>query len=111
MQKQSYSMEKLGNVVWKLSFRNLIQYEPRSIEVTVSDGKRTLTTELALKIEKALGIPAKILLAAQTQYEIDSANADKNVDAKHETVAVTIPIHDRNLLQELVKKFGWTCVF
>ncbi|GEM_PF-3152414 len=81
------------------------------MEVTVSDGKRTQTTELALKIEKALGIPAKILLAAQTQYEIDSANADKNVDAKHETVAVTIPIHDRNLLQELVKKFGWACVF
>jgi len=39
MQKQSYSIEKLGNVVWKLSFRNLIQYEPRSIEVTVSDGE------------------------------------------------------------------------
>ena len=25
--------------------------------------------------------------------------------------AVTIPVRDRNLLQELVRKFGWVCVF
>jgi hypothetical protein len=30
---------------------------------------------------------------------------------QHETVAVTIPVRDRSLLQELVRKFGWACVF
>ena len=46
----------------------------------------------------------------QTQYDLDSANiADR--DNKRETVAVTIPMRDRNLLRELVRKFGWACVF
>ena len=30
---------------------------------------------------------------------------------QRETVSVTIPVRDRNLLQELVRKFGWACVF
>jgi len=29
---------------------------------------------------------------------------------QRETVSVTIPVRDRNLLQELVRKFGWACV-
>ena len=33
----------------------------------VLNGKRALTTDLAMKIESALGLPAKVLLAAQTQ--------------------------------------------
>ena len=73
----------------------------------VLNGKRALTTELALKIENAIGLPAKILLSAQTQYELESTVEDN----QHETVAVTIPVRDRNLLQELVRKFGWACVF
>ena len=32
-------------------------------------------------------------------------------DNQHEAVTVTIPVRDRNLLQELVRKFGWACVF
>ena len=32
-------------------------------------------------------------------------------DNQRETVSVTIPIRDRSLLQELVRKFGWACVF
>jgi DNA-directed RNA polymerase subunit beta len=30
---------------------------------------------------------------------------------EQETVALTIPIKDRNLLRELVRRFGWACVF
>ena len=55
----------------------------------------------------AIGLPAKILLSAQTQYELESTVEDN----QHETVALTIPVRDRNLLQELVRKFGWACVF
>ena len=76
----------------------------------VLNGKRTLTTELAMKIESTLGLPAKILLSAQTQYELESAK-DVSDDKQHETVALTIPIQDRNLLREIVRRFGWVCVF
>lgn len=76
------------------------------------NGKCPLTTELAVKIEKVIGLPAKILLSAQTQYELEIANNNVNAeDNQHETVALTIPIRDRNLLQELVRRFGWACVF
>ena len=91
-------------------FAKMVGTQPSHLS-KVFNGKRAMTTELALKIEETIGIPAKILLAAQTQYEIDSATANKNADAIHETVAVTIPVNDRNLLQELVRKFGWACVF
>ena len=75
-------------------------------------GKRALSAELALKMEKAIGIPAKTLLNAQTQYELETVGADASVkDNELETVAVTIPVKDRSLLQELVKKFGWACMF
>ena len=60
--------------------------------------------------EKALGIPADIWMNMQTQHDLDTANIAER-DNQRETVSVTIPIRDRNLLQELVRKFGWACVF
>ena len=38
-------------------------------------GKRALSADMAVKIERAIGIPAKILLAAQAQYELESASS------------------------------------
>ena len=76
----------------------------------VLNGKRALTTDLAMKIETAIGLPAKILLSAQAQYELDTANA-ANVSKDKETIAITIPISDRNLLREIVRRFGWVGVF
>ena len=76
----------------------------------VLNGKRALTKDLAVKIEAAIGLPAKILLSAQTQYNLESTNAPLD-ETEQETVTVTIPIRDRNLLRELVRKFGWACVF
>ena len=87
-------------------FAKMLGTQPSHLS-EVLNGKRALTTELALKIENAIGLPAKILLSAQTQYELESAVEDN----QHETVTVTIPVRDRNLLQELVRKFGWACVF
>lgn len=75
-------------------------------------GKRALSAELALKMEKAVGIPSKTLLNAQTLYELETAGANAvPKDNELETVTVTIPVKDRSLLQELVKKFGWACMF
>ena len=87
-------------------FAKMLGTQPSHLS-EVLNGKRALTTELAVKIENAIGLPAKILLSAQTQYELESTVED----SQHETVAVTIPVRDRNLLQELVRKFGWACVF
>lgn len=76
----------------------------------VLNGKRALTTDLAVKIESAIGLPAKVLLAAQTQYELESATSPSDNKEK-ETIAITIPVSDRNLLRELVRRFGWVGVF
>ena len=75
----------------------------------VLNGKRSLSAELAMKIENAIGIPAKILVSAQAQYDLEATNADKT-DNQHETVSVTIPVRDRNLLREIVHRFGWACM-
>ena len=76
----------------------------------VLNGKRALTKDLAVKIEGVIGLPAKMLLSAQTQYDLESVSAPLD-DKEQETVSVTIPIRDRNLLREIVRKFGWACVF
>ena len=76
----------------------------------VLNGKRAITKDLAVKIEGAIGLPAKMLLSAQTQYDLESVSAPLD-DKEQETVSVTIPIRDRNLLREIVRKFGWACVF
>ena len=76
----------------------------------VLNGKRALTTDLAVKIESAIGLPAKVLLAAQTQYELESVTPASD-DKEKETIAITIPVSDRSLLRELVRRFGWVGVF
>jgi HTH-type transcriptional regulator/antitoxin HigA len=90
-------------------FAKMVGIQPSHLS-EVLNGKRALTTDLAVKIESAIGLPAKVLLAAQTQYELESANAVTDSKEK-ETVAITIPIGDRNLLRELVRRFGWVGVF
>ena len=92
-------------------FAKMLGTQPSHLS-EVLNGKRALTTELAVKIENAIGLPAKILLSAQTQYELESTSSSVVAeDKQHETVAVTIPVRDRSLLQELVRRFGWACVF
>lgn len=75
----------------------------------VLNGKRSLSAELAMKIENAIGIPAKILVSAQAQYDLEATNTE-TTDNQHETVSVTIPVRDRNLLREIVHRFGWACM-
>ena len=72
-------------------------------------GKRAISKTMAVALEKAFGIPAEIWLNLQSQYDLDMANISDRSHQK-ETVAVTIPISDRNLLQEIARKFGWACM-
>ena len=74
------------------------------------NGKRSVSLSVAVALEKAFGISADIWMNMQTQYDLDTANIAER-DNQHENVTVTIPVRDRNLLKEIVRKFGWACVF
>ena len=82
--------------------------KPSVLSETIN-GKRSVSLNVAVALEKALGIPADIWMNMQTQYDLDTAKIAER-DNQRETVAVTIPVRDRNLLRELVRKFGWTCM-
>ena len=73
------------------------------------NGKRSVSLSVAVALEKAFGISADIWMNMQTQYDLDTANIAER-DSQHENVTVTIPVRDRNLLKEIVRKFGWACV-
>ena len=51
--------------------------------------------------ENPINIPTcgNFLYSFTANYSLNYANS------------VTIPVSDRSLLQELVRKFGWACVF
>lgn len=58
-------------------------------------------------------------LAEELRSLYDTLNLEKNMeqitlsatDKERENVTITIPIKERNLLNVIVKKFGWACVF
>ena len=70
----------------ELSARNMKQSElseltgiQKSILNDVIKGKRSLTPEMALLLENALGISATFLMNIQTQYELDCAKQSERV--------------------------------
>ena len=83
--------------------------KPSVLSETIN-GKRSISLSVAVALEKAFDIPADMWMNMQTQYDLDSANIAER-DNQRETVSLTIPMRDRNLLRELVHKFGWACVF
>ncbi len=82
--------------------------KPSVLSETIN-GKRSVSLNIAVALEKALGIPADIWMNMQNQYDLDTANIAGR-DNQHETVTVRIPVRDRDLLKDLVRKFGWVCV-
>lgn len=72
------------------------------------NGKRSVSLNVAVALEKALGIPADIWMNMQNQYDLDTTNI-VNRSNQHETVSVRIPVRDRDLLRDLARKFGWAC--
>ena len=101
----------------ELKERNLTQKElsemtgikPSVLSETIN-GKRSVSLNVAVALEKALDIPAEVWMNLQTQYDLDSAQIAEREKQK-ETVSVTIPISDLNLLREISRKFGWACMF
>ena len=61
--------------------------------------------------------PAEIADELRSLY--DTVNLEKSLDmmtidsqeVEHEKVTITLPSKERNLLNVLVRKFGWACVF
>ena len=82
--------------------------KPSVLSETIN-GKRAVTINMALALERSLGIPADIWMNLQTQYELDVVSIAER-DNQRETVKVTIPVRDRGLLKEIARKFGWACV-
>lgn len=78
------------------------------ISETIS-GKRAMSLNFAVALDKALDIPAELWLNLQTQYDLDVAGIAKRSE-QQETFKVTIPIKDRNLFKEIVRTFGWACM-
>lgn len=72
-------------------------------------GKRSISLNVAIALEKALGISAEMWLNLQTQYNLDRAGIAKR-ESKQEIMQVIIPSEDRNLFKEIVRKFGWARV-
>jgi addiction module HigA family antidote len=73
------------------------------------NGKRSVSLNMAVALEKALSIPAEMWMNLQTQYDLDTANIAER-ENRYETIAVTIPVSDRNLFKEVSRKFGWACM-
>lgn len=83
--------------------------KPSVLSETIN-GKRGVSLSVAMALEKTLNIPADIWMNLQTQYDLDTAAiAERN--SQRETVSITIPVRDRELLRDLSLKFGWACIF
>ena len=82
--------------------------KPSVLSETIN-GKRPVSKNMALALEQTLGIPADIWMNLQTQYDLDSVRIAEGNNFR-ETVSVTIPVNDRNLLKEIARKFGWACM-
>ena len=59
--------------------------KPSILSETIN-GKRSVSLNVALALEKALDIPADVWMNMQTQYDLDKANIAKREDMR-ETVA------------------------
>ena len=82
--------------------------KPSVLSETIN-GKRPVSKNVALALEQTLGIPADIWMNLQTQYDLDSFRIAEGNNLR-ETVSVTIPVNDHNLLKEIARKFGWACM-
>ena len=83
--------------------------KPSVISETIN-GKRPVSVRMAAALEAVLGIPAEYWLNLQSQYDLDTAAIAGRAEKKASYV-ITIPVQDKNLLRDLVRKFGWACVF
>lgn len=78
--------------------------KPSVISETVN-GKRPVSVRMAAALESVFGIPAEYWLNLQSQYDLDTAAIAGRAE-KRASYVITIPVQDRNLLKDLVRKLG-----
>ena len=81
-----------------------------SVLSEIINGKRSISINTAIALERAIEIPADYWMNLQSQYDLDTS-AIAVRDSKKATVTLTIPARDRRRLKEIAHKFGWACVF
>lgn len=90
-----------------------INMQPTHLSSLIN-GRRNMSADTALKLEHSLGIPASFWMSLQNAYELDCKfqnHGSTECSDNKMTISVTIPSKDKNLLRDLVEKFGWVCVF
>ena len=77
----------------ELEYRKLSQKEvtrqlglPYAAFNEILNGKRPVTTDFALYMEAALGIPAYLLVDMQTDYNLQIARNDKKITARFDQI-------------------------
>lgn len=73
-------------------------------------GKRSISINMAAKLEDALGIPAHIWMNMQTNYNLEVAHLNSGYKKEYLEATLYIPQQDRSLMKDLCRKFGWTCI-
>ena len=82
--------------------------KPSVLSETIN-GKRSISLNVAVALERVLGISADMWMSLQTNYDLDTAHITER-ENQRETIPVTIPVRDRTLLKEIARKFGWACM-
>jgi HTH-type transcriptional regulator/antitoxin HigA len=71
-------------------FAQSIKMQPSMLNEIIK-GKRAITAEIALILEKALDIPADFWMNFQTQYELDKARINERLIQKIDQIETTKP--------------------
>ena len=77
--------ELIAREISQKEFAQSIKMQPTMLNEIIN-GKRAVTAEIALIIEKALDIPADFWMNFQTQYELDKARINGKVIQKIEQI-------------------------
>lgn len=83
--------ELLVRGISQKKFAEIIEVSPTVLN-EVLNGKRPVTTEYALKIEAATGIPAYIWVNMQSDYNMQTARRDKGLSAVLEQIRKAVAI-------------------
>ena len=86
--------ELVAREISQKEFAHSINMQPTMLNEIIN-GKRAVTAEIALILEKALDIPADFWMNFQTQYELDKARINEKLTLKIEQIETRRSIKPR----------------
>ena len=97
----------------KSQFARKMGKSPSEITKWLS-GTHNFTIDSLQEISAVLGVEITSASGKSAIYDMERSKSNKMeyaiCEEPSETIPVTIPVRDRNLLQDLARKFGWACV-